>query len=196
MILLNEADQDDAGIRVFLPSRRFQISPTPLSRVFIYSSMATGAKQSKSQAKPLLGLKQHEPVLLSPQQKSISPSPTPSSSVDSFMTARTSATPTLASSTIASSRLSSTPSPPTPPSPSPASFIQEIDVFMENIGRLVRALEDQHKQRQFDIGRPRDANADAVEDPRHNTLDLGGPFRVSGLSLAGSGAGSTSTSTK
>jgi len=53
---------------------------------------------------------------------------------------------------------------------------------MENIGRLVNALEDQHKQRRFDIARPSPDGGDAAKtttDPRHNTLDLGEPFRVS-----------------
>ncbi|KAK6992080.1 hypothetical protein R3P38DRAFT_220361 [Favolaschia claudopus] len=76
------------------------------------------------------------------------------------MPARTLPTPTLASSSssspssiASSSRLSSSPALQTPPSPNPTSFLQEIDVFMENIGRLVKALEDQHRERQFDIPR-------------------------------------------
>ncbi|KAJ7725916.1 hypothetical protein B0H16DRAFT_275358 [Mycena metata] len=55
-----------------------------------------------------------------------------------------------------------TPSPRTPPPPPAASFIQEIDVFMENIGKLVKQLEDQHRQRSFDL---------AVAAPPHDALD-------------------------
>ncbi|KAF7361265.1 hypothetical protein MSAN_01158800 [Mycena sanguinolenta] len=124
--------------------------------------MATGAKQSTS-ATP--HLKQGSPgPRNSPRAKSATSS-TPSSSADSFMTARASATPTL--SPVMTSRLSSTPSPRTP-SPNPTSFIQEIDVFMDNIGRLVKALEDQHKQRRFDLG-------DGVKEPPSSNQTMRGP---------------------
>ncbi|KAJ7216958.1 hypothetical protein B0H12DRAFT_340706 [Mycena haematopus] len=100
------------------------------------------------------------------------------------MTAHTSAAPTF--SAAMASRLSSSPSPRTSPSPHPTSFIQEIDVFMENIGRLVKALEDQHKQRRFDIARPSLDGGDTVKstDTRQNPLGPRDPSRVLDRSLS------------
>ncbi|KAJ7629372.1 hypothetical protein DFH06DRAFT_1338265 [Mycena polygramma] len=88
------------------------------------------------------------------------------------MTTRaSSATPTTLAAPAVASRLSSTPS----PSSDSKSFIQEIDVFMENIGRLVKALEDKHSQRRFDVARPSKAeNVGSVGPQLNGTSDGAG----------------------
>ncbi|KAJ6589106.1 hypothetical protein B0H19DRAFT_230971 [Mycena capillaripes] len=153
---LNSADPGSISIRFSFP---------PISR----KGPDHCVKRSRSTSQAKL-----EDLKLGPSQAQ-SQSTSPPTSSESFMTARTSATPTLGASAIAS-RLSGTPSPrtPTSPSPNPASFIQEIDVFMDNIGRLVRALEDKHSQRRFDIARSslNGGNAGKDIDSRHNTSDL------------------------
>ncbi|KAJ6482147.1 hypothetical protein C8R47DRAFT_1322057 [Mycena vitilis] len=89
------------------------------------------------------------------------------------MTTRaSSATPTTLAAPAVASRLSSTPS---SSSSDSKSFIQEIDVFMENIGRLVKALEDKHRQRRFDVARPSKAeNAGGVGPQLNGTSDGAG----------------------
>ncbi|KAJ7119464.1 hypothetical protein C8R44DRAFT_737270 [Mycena epipterygia] len=133
--------------------------------------MATDATQSQaqsvSQAKPFLALK-------SPAQSNLHQISTSSSTAESFMTARTAASPARSSPALGSATsASSTPSPsPSTPSPSAASFIYEIDAWMENIGRLVGALEEQHRRRRFGLSAAKDAG-----DARQ--LELGNSSRLS-----------------
>ncbi|KAJ7034754.1 hypothetical protein C8F04DRAFT_1100987 [Mycena alexandri] len=141
-----------------------------------HGHMATTQSQT---AKPFMPLKPGSPA--ASLQLSASPSPDDDFESSSFMPGRTSVLPvgmsiagpsrtsSLARPSLAgagSSRVPSTqtqtPSPRTPTSPPAASFMQEIDVFMENIGKLVKQLEDQHRQRSFDL---------AAAAPRHDTLD-------------------------
>jgi hypothetical protein len=53
---------------------------------------------------------------------------------------------------------------------------------MENIGRLVNALEDQHRQRRFNIARP-SGNAS-----KNTSIDLGNSFQVTDPPVSNKGA--------
>nr|GAT52741.1 predicted protein [Mycena chlorophos] len=55
---------------------------------------------------------------------------------------------------------------PLSPDPSGPGFMQEIDGWIENIGRLVHALEEQHQQRQFGLTVP-------VKEPAVNGMVSG-----------------------
>ncbi|KAJ7645834.1 hypothetical protein B0H17DRAFT_448582 [Mycena rosella] len=108
-------------------------------------SMTTGATQSQTQSQSeAQGTPPSLKARASQSDMNIVYHPSASSSAESFMTARsaTTATPTPGTGTP----------PLTPTSPLASSeFITEIDQWMESIGGLVRALEEQHRQRRFGL---------------------------------------------
>ncbi|KAJ6617901.1 hypothetical protein B0H10DRAFT_1947902 [Mycena sp. CBHHK59/15] len=132
--------------------------------------MATGAMQSTSLSKPSLVLN----LIPSRPNPTETSSSTPSASAP-FMTARSSVVSASSSPIIVSSRTPSPRSPRRPNSPSAPSFVEEIDTWMDNIGRLLNALEDQHRRRQFGISsRSRD---DGDTRPAKNSSQDGGELR-------------------
>ncbi|KAJ7186732.1 hypothetical protein C8R46DRAFT_278843 [Mycena filopes] len=132
----------------------------------IHGHMAT---MQSTAAKPFLPLKADSPT--PSLQSSASPSPAADfESSSSYMPARTSVMP-VGMSIAGPSRTSSLAPKRSPsvagaaPSPPAGSEIEkEIDMFIENIGRLVKQLEDKHSRRSFDIVAPRQATFDSEAD--------------------------------